>query len=126
MDERVKILEMVRDGKVTPEQAFELLNAIGDGAGGTIVENFVDELDDQGPPRRLRFTGLSGKGSASFDIPIGVIKFFHGLFPNSIKINVNNSQLDREQLMDRIYAGRKGVIYRDENKKGGEVVIELV
>lgn len=127
MDERLKILEMVRDGKVTPEQAVELLGAMASGDGDSaIVGNFVDIHDDQGPARRLRITGVSRKGTkTSFDIPLGVIKFFNGLFPNSIQFNVSSNHIDREQLMDRIYSGTKGVVYHEDGKDGG-VSIELI
>lgn len=125
MDERLKILEMVRDGKVSPEQAAELLGAI-EGGKDSIVDNFVAIHDDQQSPRRLRITSTSSKGTTSFDLPLGVIKFVNGLFPNSFRVTVNKQRLDREELMDLIYSGRKGVIFRDVSKRGNEVVIELV
>ncbi len=128
MAERLKILEMVRDGKVSPQQAVELLGAI-EGASGhapSIVDNFVEIHSDQASPRRLRIVTTSDKGTTSFEIPLGIIKFINGLFPNSFKLTVNNKSLSREQLMDRIYSGTPGVIYREERDRGGQVTIELV
>lgn len=127
MDERLKILEMVRDGRISPEQAVELINTIEHEDRMPIVESFVDlHDDDQRPARRIRITSLSQKGSkTSFDVPLGVLKFFNGLFPNSLKMNINNKQLDREQLMDRIYSGHKGIIYREEDAKGS-LIVELI
>lgn len=128
MAERLKILEMVRDGKVSPQQAVELLGAI-EGASGhapSIVDNFVEIHSDQASPRRLRIVTTSDKGTTSFEIPLGLIKFFDGLFPNRFKLNVNNKALNREQVMDRIYSGSSGEIYRDTSEKGGRVVVELV
>jgi len=129
MDERLKILQMVREGKVTPEQAVELLNAIQDGNGdSTIVESFVGILDDKGGlPRRLRIASVSSKGSKTvFDIPLGVLKFIYSLFPNSINFNINHNQLDTKQIMDMVYSGDKGIIYREDSVNGSGVVIELV
>lgn len=126
MSERLKILEMVRDGKVSPEQAAELLHAIEGGDAGTIIESFVKINDgEQTFARRLRISTTSDKGTTSFDIPLGLIKFFHSLFPRSFKLNVNNKTLDREELMERIYSGKTEVIYREDTAKGNEVVIEL-
>ena len=127
MDERLKILEMVRAGKVTPEQAVELLGALEGGASdGSILASFVD-LQDSSPARGLKLTGISRKGSkTSFVIPLGVLKFFDGLFPNGMKINVNDKSLDKEQLMEIIHTGEKRLIYHEETEKGGGVIIELV
>lgn len=127
MDERLKILEMVRDGRISPEQAVELINTIAHEDRMPIVESFVDlHDDDRSPARRIRITSHSQKGSkTSFDVPLGVLKFFNGLFPNSLKMNINNKHLDREQLMDRIYSGQKGIIYREEDAKGS-LIVELI
>lgn len=127
MDERLKILEMVKEGKVSPEQAVELLKAVDHSGNDTILENFVDFEDDKGPAWGLRFTGTSKKGTnTSFVVPLGLIKFFNGLFPNSTIINVNSKNLDRDQLMDRIYAGKRGVLHQEQNSDGSGVTIELV
>lgn len=134
MEERVKVLEMVRDGKVTPEEGQELLSLLGDEAGAAgyrILENFVDlHDDDQLPARNLKITSLSKKSGEekkfSFNLPLGVLRFINGLFPNSsFIVGVNSKYLDRVQLMDMIHKGEKGVIYREETDKGG-VTIELV
>ncbi|MGI6366050.1 MAG: SHOCT-like domain-containing protein [Bacillota bacterium] len=124
MDERLIILEMVRDGKVSPEQAVELLGAV-EGGKESIVDNFVSIHADRESPRLLRITSTSGKGATTFDLPLGVIKFFNSLLPGAFKVHVNKRKLNREELMDLIYSGRRGVIYREETE-GGEVVIELV
>lgn len=133
MDERVKVLEMVRDGKVTPEEGQELLSLLDDGSSAAsyrILESFVDlHDDDQLPARNLKITSLSKKDGKekkySFNLPLGVLRFINGLFPNSTIIGVNSKYLDRHQLMDMIQKGEKGVIYREETDKGG-VIIELV
>lgn len=132
MEERVRVLEMVRDGKVTPEEAQELLSLLESGqqAPSRILESFVDlHDDDQLPARNLKITSLSQKEGkprkTSFNLPLGMLRFINGLFPGSTIIGVNSKYLDREQLMDMIHKGEKGVIYREETEKGG-VIIELV
>jgi hypothetical protein len=124
MEEKLKILELVRDGKVNPEQGLELLDAIEEGGTPKIVENFVGLHADKGPARHLRITSLSSKGNkTSFHIPLGVIRFAYSLFPNSLHFTINNRQLDVEELMERIYKAEKGVIYQDDSEN---VVFELV
>ncbi|HOB35682.1 MAG: hypothetical protein GX090_02300 [Firmicutes bacterium] len=126
MEERLKILEMVRDGKLSPQQAAELLAALEGRGGEAIVENFVAFHDPQSPARRLRIVTSSAKGTCTFDIPLGVIKFLNGIFPGYFKLKVNDRLLDREELMDAVYSGKKGVVYRERTAKGGEVVIKLI
>lgn len=124
MEEKLKILELVRDGKVNPEQGLELLDAIEKGGAPKIVENFVGIHSDTGPARHLRITSLSSKGNkTSFNIPLGVIRFAYSLFPNSMHFTINNRQLDVEEMMERIYRAEKGVIYQDDSEN---VVFELV
>ncbi|MDD2282128.1 MAG: hypothetical protein PHT52_03100 [Eubacteriales bacterium] len=126
MDEKLKILELVRDGKVNPEQGLELLDAIGGSAGNPpqIVENFVELHADKGGARHLRITSLSSKGNkTSFNIPLGVIRFAYSLFPNSLHFTINNRHLDVEELIEKIYRAEKGVVYQDDSEN---VVFELV
>ena len=132
MEERVKVLEMVRDGKVTPEEAQELFSLLEsrEQTPQRILESFVDlHDDDQLPARNLKSTSLSHKDGkprkTSFNLPLGMLRFINGLFPGSTIIGVSSKFLDREQLMDMIHKGEKGIIYREDTEKGG-VIIELV
>jgi|SRR5690554_6416817 len=123
MEERLKILNMVRDNKVTPEEAAELLQATE--SSSSIVENFVQLRQDSGPARKLKITSRSSKGQVtSFAIPLGILKFFHSWFPSKFNFNINQKQLDTHHLMDMVYQGDKGVIYKEE-KDAGTVVLEL-
>lgn len=124
MEEKMKILELVRDGKVTPEQGLELLDALEGAGSNRVVHDFVNLHSDGEPARHLKITALSGKGNkVNFNIPLGVIRFAHNLFPNSTHITVNNRQLEIRDLMDKVYSEEKTVIYRDDSEN---VVIELV
>lgn len=124
MDEKIKILELVRDGKVSPEQGLELLDAIGAGGASKIVDNFVGLHSDEGPARHLRISTLSRKGKEfNFTIPLSVVRFTGNLFPNRFRLNINNKQLDTDELMDAVYRQEKGVIYEDESEN---VVVELI
>lgn len=124
MDEKLKVLEMIRDGKVNPEQGLELLNAIGDSGTAKIVKDFVGLHTDKKQARYLRISSRSKKGKEiTLNIPLGVIRFAYNLFPNHFNFKINNRQLDIEELMERIYREEKGLIYEDEEES---VVCELV
>ena len=122
MDEKLKILQLVREGKVNPEQGLELLDAIGEGSAPKIVEDFVGH-DTRGEARHLRIPAVSRKGNITFNIPLGIIRFADRLFPSRFFIKINDSQLAADEVMERIYRREKGIIYKDEEES---VVLELV
>lgn len=124
MEEKLQILELVREGKVTAEQGLELLDALEGAGSNRIVEDFVNLHSDKELARHLKITALSGKGNkVNFNIPLGVIRFAYNLFPNSMHVTVNNRQLEVQELMERVYKAEKTVIYQDDSD---DVVIELV
>ena len=84
----MKILELVRDGKQTPEQGLELLDALEGAGSNRIVQEFVDLHSSTKPARNLKITTHSRKGNKmEFLIPLGVVRFAYNLFPNSTRIN---------------------------------------
>ncbi|HOC06738.1 MAG: SHOCT-like domain-containing protein [Bacillota bacterium] len=124
MEEKMKILELVRDGKVTPEQGLELLDALEGAGSNRIVQEFVDLHSSTKPARNLKITTHSRKGNKmEFLIPLGVVRFAYNLFPNSTRITVNNKQLEVQDVMEKVYKGEKTVIHKDDSDN---VVIELV
>jgi hypothetical protein len=124
MEEKLQILELVREGKVTAEQGLELLDALEGAGSNRIVEGFVNLHSDKELARHLKITALSGKGNkVKFNIPLGVVRFAYNLFPNSMHVTVNNQQLEVQELMERVYKAEKTVIYQDDSDN---VVIELV
>jgi hypothetical protein len=124
VDEKLKILELIRDGKVNPEQGLELLDAIGEGGPASIVGDFIGVRADEGRARFLRFSVLSRKGKEfTLNIPLGVVRFAYNLFPGRFNFKINDKELDTEELMDRIYREEVGIIYRDEEEN---VICELI
>lgn len=122
MDEKLKILQLVRDGKVNPEQGLELLDAIGEGMTPKIVEDFVSG-DSGEEARHLRITTVSRKGTVTFNIPLGIIRFADRFFPSRFFVKIQDRHLDADEIMERIYRREKGIIYEDEEEN---VVLELV
>jgi hypothetical protein len=68
-EERLKVLQMLEDGKITPEEAASLLRALGKGqdaaARATATENRY---------LRIRVTDMaSGTGKVNVTIPLGLV-----------------------------------------------------
>ncbi len=100
-EERMKILEMVREGKISPEEGSRLLQALQ--AGGKKSASGRD-------PRwlHIRITDLStGQAKVNVNIPM--------FAPSSANINYS-------EVMDAIRAGNSGKIVDIEDQGEGERV----
>ena len=70
-DERIKILQMLEDGKITPEEAATLLRAMEGGRGGAPR---APGLGGEGRYLRIRVTDLdSGTGKVNVTIPLALV-----------------------------------------------------
>jgi DUF4097 and DUF4098 domain-containing protein YvlB len=101
-EEKRKILQMVADGKLTPEEADRLLEALND-AGKSRKKFFkvrVYEKDSEKPKVRV-------------DIPIAVLKLtakigsaFKSVLPESAKVKMNGSEIALDaftpEMIDKI------------------------
>ena len=70
-EERLRVLQMLEDGKITPEEATALLRALGKGQGGG------PRMEGPGTENRylrIRVTDLaSGMGKVNVTIPLGLV-----------------------------------------------------
>lgn len=92
-EERYKILQMVAEGKITPEEADRLLGAIKDST-------------EKGRYFRVRvFDRGRDKPKVKVDIPVGVIKLasklstvFKGVLPEGFKMNIKGQEIQLDQI----------------------------
>jgi DUF4097 and DUF4098 domain-containing protein YvlB len=102
-EEKRKILQMVAEGKLTPEEAERLIDALSDDAGKGKKRFFkvrVYEKDSEKPKVRV-------------DIPIAVLKLtakigsaFKSVLPESAKVKMNGSEIALDaftpEMIDKI------------------------
>ncbi|MGD2176651.1 MAG: hypothetical protein PVG71_02400 [Anaerolineae bacterium] len=70
-EERLRVLQMLEDGKITPEEATALLRALGKGQG---AGPRVAGPGTEGRYLRIRVTDLaSGTGKVNVTIPLGLV-----------------------------------------------------
>ncbi len=135
MEERLKILEMVKDGKITPEDAAQLLDAINAGSAAATRGSGPRRPyapDDPGrleaaygsgrKPRflRVRVTDTdSGRPRVNVRLPISMVSV--GLKMGS-KFAPQVEGLDAEQLMQIIESGELGQIVDVVDDEDGEHV----
>ncbi|HBI55861.1 MAG: hypothetical protein PHT52_03105 [Eubacteriales bacterium] len=113
-DERMQILEMIAQGKITPAQGAELLEALEKDAPRV--------QQPQGKPRWLRIRVFEGNNSAdriNLRVPVEwaekLLKFGS---------RFANAQIDRDEIDQAIEAGELGQILEVDNE-GDRVEIWL-
>ncbi len=134
MEERMKILQMVQEGKITPEDAAQLLEAINVGSAQAAQQpprrpySPGDPMSGQGPaglgrkPRflRVRVTdNETGRPRVNVRLPIGMVSV--GLKMGS-KFAPQIEGLDADQLMQMIESGDLGQIVDVVDDEDGEHV----
>lgn len=114
MNERLRILEMVKEGKVTPEEGARLL----------------EELDrsprSSGASLRVLIRNPSGR-KAQFALPVAVADAILTLIPDAMRTRLQARGIDLEQLVRAVQSGEaRGRIVDIHDPSGAsvEVIVE--
>ena len=118
-DERMKILKMIEEGKISAEEGAKLLTALSEGhrnPGGTSAARAAGA----GHWLRIRVTDIAtGRSKASVQIPLGLIDA-------GMKIGAHFAPemegVDMSAMMDAIRSGVTGKIIDVNDDEGGEHV----
>jgi hypothetical protein len=138
-EERMMILRMVEEGKLTPEEGARLLSAMGEreaepamagaaGAAGdgaaasaaysnSYAANFGDSSLNGRFLRVLVSNSMTGKQKVNINIPLGVVEFGLRFIPPSAKVNA-------QAIRDAIASGARGrIVDVQDSEKGDHVEI---
>lgn len=116
-EERVKILNMIAEGKISAEEGAQLLKALQDSSpkARTSTANVTE-------PRylRVRVTGIdTGQVKANINIPMSLINV--GLRMGA-RFAPDLEGVEFEEVMEAIRHGQRGKIIDVEDEEGGERV----
>lgn len=140
-DDRLRILRLVQQGRLTPEQALKLLEALtpppppppaaeraGEGAGprpggGVSVGFAVGAQPARGRMLRIRILE-EGEDRVNLNIPLGLARSALRLIPARAQRHL--AGVDLEALLDQIEHGATGkiLVIQDDDESGVEVVVE--
>jgi hypothetical protein len=123
-DERIKILQMVQEGKISAEEAAELLEALEESARGepASLSSTSDSPALGRKPRwfRVRVTDTdSGKPRVNVRLPLSMVSI--GLKMGS-RFSPEIEGMDPNELMRLIESGEIGQIVDVQDSKDGEHV----
>ena len=117
-EERMKILNMIREGKISAEEGAQLLAALGDSQ----KSSRSPATKTQGEPRwfRVRVTDLvNGKTKVSVNIPIGLMEWGMQI---GAQFAPEVGDLDFEQLKEMLQSGVEGKVVDVIDEEDGEHV----
>ena len=124
-EERLKVLSMVADGKITPEVASELLRALDDADRPRAATHAQPSTSRGGRYFRVTVTDTeTGRTRVNVRMPLGMVNA--GL-RMGMRFSPEIEGLDGDQLMDALASGETGQIvdiYDDEDQEHVEVFIE--
>lgn len=115
-EERIKILQMISEGKLSPEEGTRLLQALQSGAKKT---------NDKRNPRslRVRVTDLrSGKTKASVNLPMSLVNVGIRMGARFVP---KDSAFDADSVLESIRAGAIGkVVDFEDDDEHVEIWVE--
>lgn len=117
-EERMKILNMIREGKISAEEGAKLLSALGDSQ----KPSRPPATRTAGEPRwfRVRVTDMvSGKSKVSVNIPYALMEW--GLQIGA-QFAPEVGELDLEQLKEMLQSGVEGKVVDVIDEEDGEHV----
>jgi len=117
-EERMKILNLIRDGKITAEEGAKLLSALGENQKSTRAP----ATKASGEPRwfRVRVTDLeTGKSKVSVNIPFGLMEW--GLQIGA-QFAPEVADLDLGELKEMLQSGVEGKVIDVIDEEDGEHV----
>lgn len=117
-EERMKILTMIQEGRITAEEGMQLLATLSP----ENTKNDPGNTPPSGGPRWMRVlvTDLkTGKSRANIRLPVGVI---NAGMKMGARFSTNLEGMDMSQLMQHIQSGDTGQIVDVTDEEDGEHV----
>ncbi len=117
-EERLQILKMIEEGKISATEGAELLRALGREKGPATVE----PLKGASNPRwfRVRVTDLnSGRNKVNVNIPFGLVNV--GLKMGA-RFAPEMEGVNFDELMEAVRSGQQGKVLDVTDEEGGERV----
>ena len=122
-EERMTILRMVEEGKISPEEGAKLLAAIGESSANSTNASAAGDSSafDMSSVLRIRVTDIAtGQQKVNVNIPIGLVSFGLRFVPESADVDVAAIQ----EALDKGVRGQIVDVTADEDGKRVEIYIE--
>lgn len=116
--ERKQILEMVRDGKLTVEEAQKIMEAMDQG------EEEATPATAAKPPRFLRVRVKDEDGSkVNVSVPLSLVRVLWKFIPRDAMRELEGHNIDIDSILAAVNEGAQGVLVDVEDEDGTKVEI---
>ena len=138
MEDKKKIMDMVREGKISIDQALKLLEALepseerrsGRGFGFAVPTPPVAPAVQQGTARLLRIQVDAPDAKVRVNVPVALAKFALNFVPEDARENLSDRGIDLSSLLDSLKGDLpEGRLVEIEGSDDGEpfkVIVEVV
>jgi hypothetical protein len=114
MDERMKILNMLAEGRLSPEEAAQLLEALGGRSGGPAHK-----------PQWLRIrVAEDGREKVKVNIPLSLARMGIALLPDAAMVQINAKGIDLNRLLDEELPAAGKIVDIQDGNNSVEVFVE--
>jgi len=112
-DERARILKLLEEGKITPQDAARLLDAVGEGNGDKPGNRFLKvKVTEDG----------STRPKVSITLPVALVKLGMRFAPHSARANIADHEIDTRVITEALEKGITGKIIEVHDEENGEHV----
>ncbi|HEU4740683.1 MAG TPA: hypothetical protein VFS50_03695 [Meiothermus sp.] len=137
MEDKKKIMDMVREGKISIDQALKLLEALepGEGRPGRGFAFIAPTPPrapavQQGTARLLRIQVDAADAKVRVNVPVALAKFALNFVPEDARENLSDRGIDLSSLLDSLKGdlpeGRLVEIEGNDDGEPFKVIVEVV
>ncbi len=115
-EEKMRVLEMIQEGKITAAEGASLLEALGDEKPGS-------EPQTRGRTVKVRVTEKStGAVKVNLAVPVGIVRFLKDMIPPSERAKLEDHGVDLEAVFANLDAGAPGKLVDIDDEHEGHLV----
>lgn len=132
MEDKLRILKMLEEGKINSEEAAKLLSALGDEESKKVtikeetdLSQFFSIPKNEGKAKMLYIRVLSAEGdNVKITLPVEVIKLMGKIGKSNIA-ELEKYNIDFDMIIQAIENDIKGPIVQVDTEDGTKVLIEI-
>ncbi|MBA7704147.1 hypothetical protein ES703_112947 [subsurface metagenome] len=113
-EEKMKVLTMIQEGKITAEEGAKLLEVLDEGDSGLEQAS----ASGQGKNIKIKVSELdSGTVKVNLNLPLGIARFVKSFIPQEAKDELEARGIDLEALMSTLDSGAVGKLVEVEDEQ---------
>ena len=114
--EKMKILQMLQDGKIKAEEAAALLDALEEGSA-------EPPASEPGKLLKIKVSDKnSGAVKVNIGVPLGFARFLKDLIPSAERARIENQGVDLDAVFANLDSGVKGKLVDVEDVQDGHLI----